>query len=323
MTQSNGKEGMLSRINWSDHMTEIGFLIVFVLAAILGWPNFLQPRNLITLLRQISYTGTLAVGMTLVIISGGFDLSVGSATAFTGGVAIFAMNAFGVDSTVGLVAGVLTALVFGTVLGAVNGFLVTRWRIAPFIATLGTMSIYRSLVIYFGQAGNIESQNSTYREIGSGVVLGLPVPVWLFFIIAILLHVFLTSTRSGRYICAVGANQQVARYSAITVWFYKFIPYAITGFTVGVAALMWSSRLNSINPSDCAGYELDAIAAVVIGGTPMTGGRGRIVGTVLGAIMLGIISNTLVLAGVSSYLQQAAKGLVIIAAVLLQFNKEK
>lgn len=322
MTETNSLRGRLSRFKLSEHTTELGFLVVFILAVILGWPNFLQLRNIVTLLRQVSYTGIIALGMTLVIISGGFDLSVGSMTAFTGGVAIFAMNAFGVDSSLGLIAGVLTALVFGTILGAVNGFLVTRFRIAPFIATLGTMSIYRSLVIYFGQAGNIESMNSSYREIGSGVILGLPVPVWLFFILAIFLHIFLTNTRSGRYICAVGANPQVARYSAIKVWLYKFIPYAITGLTVGVSALLWSSRLNSINPSDCAGYELDAIAAVVIGGTPMTGGRGRIIGTVLGAIMLGIISNTLVLAGVSSYLQQTAKGLVIIAAVLLQFNKD-
>ncbi len=311
------------KINWAEHTTLLGFLALFLLATILGWPNFLNPRNLITLLRQVSYTGIIALGMTLIIISGGFDLSVGSMTAFTGGVAIFAMNSFGVDSSLGLVAGVLTALVFGTILGAVNGFLVTRWRIAPFIATLGTMSIYRSLIIYFAKAGNIESMNSNYAEIGSGVILGLPVPVVLFFLLAVLLHIFLTNTRSGRYICAVGANAQVATYSAIKVLFFKFIPYAITGFTVGVTALLWSSRLNSINPSDCAGYELDAIAAVVIGGTPMTGGRGSVIGTVLGAIMLGIISNTLVLAGVSSYLQQAAKGFVIIAAVLLQYNKNK
>jgi len=183
------------------------------------------------------------------------------------------------------------------------------------------MSIYRSLVIYFAQAGNIESVNSGYGRIGSGVILGIPVPVWMFFIIAAILHVFLNHTRTGRYLCAVGANEQVARFSAIKVNLIRFVPYVITGFTVGVSAMLWSSRLNSMNPSDCAGYELDAIAAVVIGGTPMTGGRGSIIGTVIGAIMLGIINNMLVLAGVSSYLQQAAKGVVIIVAVLLQYRK--
>jgi len=317
VTLNEGKH----RFNWRNHTTLIGFLALFILAAILGWPNFLKSRNLITLLRQISYTGIIALGMTLIIISGGFDLSVGSMAAFSGGVAIFVMNAVGADTTFGIVAGVFTALVFATFLGSINGLLVTKLRIAPFIATLGTMSIYRSLVIYFAKAGNIESLNANYQVIGSGKILGLPVPVWMLFILAIVLHVFLNNTRTGRYICAVGANEQVAKYSAINVNFIRFIPYAITGFTVGVSAMLWSSRLNCINPSDCSGYELDAIAAVVIGGTPMTGGRGSVIGTVLGAIMLGIINNMLVLAGVSSYLQQAAKGLVIIVAVLLQYKK--
>lgn len=307
--------------NWRNHTTLIGFIALFLLASVMGWPYFLRSRNLITLLRQISYTGIISLGMTLIIISGGFDLSVGSMTAFAGGVAIFAMNSFGPGSSMGVAAGILTALVFATFLGAINGFLITKWRIAPFIATLGTMSIYRSLVIYFAQAGNIESINMSYGIIGSGSVLGLPVPVWMFFIIAGVLHVFLNHTRTGRYLCAVGANEQVARYSAININLIRFIPYAITGFTVGVSALLWSSRLNCVNPSDCSGYELDAIAAVVIGGTPMTGGRGSVIGTVLGAIMLGIINNMLVLAGVSSYLQLAAKGVVIIVAVLLQYKK--
>lgn len=307
--------------NWRNHTTLIGFLALFLIATIMGWPYFLRSRNLITLLRQISYTGIISLGMTLIIISGGFDLSVGSMTAFAGGIAIFAMNSFGPDSGMGIVAGIITAVVFATFLGAFNGFMITKWKIAPFIATLGTMSIYRSLVIYFAQAGNIESVNKGYARIGSGVILGIPVPVWMFFIIAAILHVFLNHTRTGRYLCAVGANEQVARFSAIKVNLIRFIPYMITGFTVGVTALLWSSRLNSMNPSDCAGYELDAIAAVVIGGTPMTGGRGSIIGTVIGAIMLGIINNMLVLAGVSSYLQQAAKGVVIIVAVLLQYRK--
>lgn len=311
----------IRNFNWRDHTTLIGFLGLFLLASILGWPNFLRMRNLITLLRQVSYTGIIALGMTLIIISGGFDLSVGSMTAFAGGVAIFAMNPFGPESGLGIVIAVLTAIAFAALLGTFNGLLVTKFRIAPFIATLGTMSIYRSLVIYFAQAGNIESISRNYRLIGSGVILGIPVPVWLFLLIAGVLHVFLNHTSTGRYLCAVGANEQVARYSAINVFKTRFIPYIITGFTVGVTAMLWSSRLNSINPSDCAGYELDAIAAVVIGGTPMTGGRGSIIGTVLGAIMLGIINNMLVLAGVSSYLQQAAKGVVIIVAVLLQYKK--
>jgi len=303
-----------------DHSTGIGFILLLVLATIVGWPNFLQMRNLMNILRQISYTGIIGLGMTLIIISGGIDLSVGSMAAFTGGITIFFLNIFPAGSPFAVAFSVLFAVVFGSFCGLFNGFLVTKGRIAPFIATLGTMSIFRSLIQYFSGAGNILSLNTIYPDVGSGVFIGIPVPVWVFLATAAILHIVLNNTRFGRYVCAVGANEQVARYSAINVSLIRLIPYVITGFTVGLTSLLWSSRLNCINPSDCAYYELDAIAAVVIGGTSMAGGKGTIIGTVLGAIMLGIINNMLVLGGVSSYLQQAAKGIVIIAAVLLQYN---
>ena len=307
---------------FSEHSTGMAFIILFILAIIVGWPNFLRIKNLVNILRQISYTGIIGLGMTMVIISGGIDLSVGSMTAFVGGITIFFLNLFPETSQFAVLAAGLFAVLFGAFSGLVNGVLVTKGRIAPFIATLGTMSIFRSLIQYFSGAGNILSENTVYPEVGAGSILGLPVPVWMFFIIAAILHIVLNNTRFGRYICAVGANEQVARYSAVQVLKVRLIPYIITGATVGVTALLWSSRLNSINSSDCIYYELDAIAAVVIGGTAMTGGKGTVIGTVLGAIMLGMINNMLVLGGVSSYLQQAAKGLVIIAAVLLQYNKK-
>jgi ribose transport system permease protein len=243
-------------------------------------------------------------------------------TAFTGGITIFFLNLFPGDSVLAVILSVLFSVVFGAFCGLFNGLLVTKGRIAPFIATLGTMSIFRSLIQYFSGAGNILSENTVFPEIGSGVFIGIPVPVWVFLITAVVLHVLLNDTRFGRYVCAVGANEQVARYSAVSVQTIKLIPYIITGFTAGMTALLWSSRLNCINPSDCASYELDAIAAAVIGGTSMSGGKGTIIGTVMGAIMLGIINNMLVLGGVSSYLQQAAKGFVIIVAVLLQYNNK-
>lgn len=317
-----GKIGKyITSFSFSEHSTGMGFLFLFVLAVIVGWPNFLQIKNLVNILRQISYTGIIGLGMTMIIISGGIDLSVGSMTAFVGGITILFLNLFPGLGHLGVALAAIFAILFGAFCGLFNGLLVTKGRIAPFIATLGTMSIFRSLIQYFSGAGNILSQNSAYPEVGAGVLLGLPVPVWMFFIIAALLHVLLNNTRYGRYVCAVGANEQVARYSAVQVKLVKLIPYVITGATVGVTALLWSSRLNSINSSDCVYYELDAIAATVIGGTSMSGGKGTIIGTVLGAIMLGMINNMLVLGGVSSYLQQAAKGLVIIAAVLLQYNK--
>jgi ribose transport system permease protein len=202
--------------------------------------------------------------------------------------------------------------------------MVTKGRIAPFIATLGTMAIFRSLILYFSKAANIESSNTEFIKFGPAHILGISLPVWVFFILAVLIHLLLNNTRFGRYMCAVGANEQVARYSAINVQLVKLIPYAITGFTVAVSSMLWGSRINGIQPSQVGqGFELEAIAAVVIGGTSMSGGKGTIVGTVLGAIMLGMINNMLVLGGVSSFLQQAARGLVIIVAVLLQYNSNK
>jgi ribose transport system permease protein len=315
--------GYFKNFKWSEHSTGLGFILLFILAAIVGWPNFLQLRNLLNIFRQQSYTGIIALGMTLIIISGGIDLSVGSMMAFVGGITIYLMNLFP-DSGLGVLVAIIFALIFGTFCGFVNGFLVTKGRIAPFIATLGTMSIFRSLIQYFSGASNIVSKNTFYPGFGSAFFLGIPVPVWVFIILALFSHLLLNNTRLGRYVCAVGANEQVARYSAINVQITRLIPYAITGFTVGVTALLWSSRINCIQASgDGTGYELEAIAAVVIGGTSMSGGKGTIIGTVMGAIMLGMINNMLTLGGVSSFLQQAARGLVIIAAVLLQYNKNK
>jgi ribose transport system permease protein len=226
------------------------------------------------------------------------------------------------------VAGTLIAVVFCLVLGCVcgflNGFMVTTGHIAPFIATLGTMAIFRSLIQYFSGAANILSVSEVYPLFGPAEFFFIPVPVWVFLILTAALHLLLNNTRFGRYVCAVGANEQVARYSAININLIKLIPYIITGFTVAVSALLWSSRINCIHSSgDGNGYELEAIAAVVIGGTAMTGGKGSVIGTLMGAIMLGMINNMLVLGGVSSFLQQAARGLVIIAAVLLQYKNTK
>jgi ribose transport system permease protein len=313
--------GYAARFKWSEHSTGLAFVLLFVFSSIVGWPTFLSIGNLLNIVKQASYTGIIGLGMTLIIISGGIELSVGSMMAFVGGIGIYFLNLFPGDSFLAVVLTVLFVLAFGAVCGFVNGFMVTKGRIAPFIATLGTMAIFRSLIQYFSGAANILSRNTVYPRFGPASVLGIPVPVWVFAILAVAFHLLLNNTRFGRYICAVGANEQVARYSAININLIKLVPYMITGFTVAVSALLWSSRINCIHSSgDGSGYELEAIAAVVIGGTSMSGGKGTIVGTFLGAIMLMMINNMLVLGGVSSFLQQAARGLVIIAAVLLQYN---
>ena len=323
---------MIKNFKWSEHSTLLGFILLLFLGTFVSWaaegfrgvPIFITPSNLLMVFRQVSYTGIIALGMTLIIISGGIDLSVGSMTAFVGGTAIFLLNRFPPNSLSAVFITLLFALAMGTFCGFINGFMVTKGRIAPFIATLGTMAIFRSLILYFSGASNILSINTEFIKFGPAQFLGVSLPVWVFLILAILMHLLLNNTRFGRYICAVGANEQVARYSAINVQLMKLIPYAITGFMVGVTAMLWGSRINGIQSSQVGqGYEMDAIAAVVIGGTLMSGGKGTIVGTVLGAIMLGMINNMLVLGGVSSFLQQAARGLVIIVAVLLQYNRNK
>lgn len=230
--------GYFKHFRLSEHATGVGFLLLFVLATIVGWPTFLQFRNLTNILRQISYTGIIGLGMTLIIISGGIDLSVGSMTAFTGGITIFFLNLFPTDSVLAVILASVFSLAFGSVCGLFNGLLVTKGRIAPFIATLGTMSIFRSLIQYFSGAGNILSVNDHYAYIGSAVYLGIPFPAWVFIGVAVILHILLNDTRFGRYACAVGANEQVARYSAIKVQLIKLIPYIITGFTAGVSALL-------------------------------------------------------------------------------------
>ena len=312
---------MSKKFDFTKYAPLVALTILVVISAFAS-PYFLQRQNLLNILRQISYTGVIGLGMTFVIISGGIDLSVGSAVAFAGGLTVLTLNYFGGEVTA-IILAILAGVVVGILTGIFNGAVVTKGKIAPFIVTLGTMSIFRSLTLYIANAGEFRSASSQYPIIGSGSWLGIPIPVWIFLVLAALFHILLNNTRFGRYVCAVGSNERVAIYSAIKVNLIKFITYGITGFTVGVTAIMLSSRLNSISSTN-AGifYELDAIAAVVIGGTSMSGGSGTIHGTVIGAIILGIINNMLNMLGVSPYLQGTVKGLVIILAVLLQYKKK-
>ncbi|HEW92583.1 MAG TPA: ABC transporter permease [Thermotogaceae bacterium] len=300
----------------------IALAALFIISGIAN-PIFFRPLNIMNILRQISYVGTIALGMTFVIISGGIDLSVGSLMALLGGIMIIVINQFG-----GNVLAILIAMVVGAglsvVLGFGTGLLITKGKIAPFIATLGTMAIYRSLVLYFANGGEYRSISSIYPKIGGGKIpLGesffIPTPVIIFFVYAIICHIILDKTRFGRYVYAIGSNESAAIYSAIKVDRVKTMTYMIVGFSVFLTSLMLSSRMNSVSSTSAGlGFELDAIAAVVIGGTSMKGGRGWIWGTVFGAIILGIINNMLNLLNVSPYLQGAVKGLVIIGAVLIQ-----
>ncbi len=313
---------VLRKVNFERYGPFIALLVLFGISAIAS-PYFLQIRNLTNILRQVSYTGIIALGMTFVIISGGIDLSVGSMTALLGGIAIWVLN--GLGGGVGAIfAAILAAVLAGSAAGALNGFVITKWRVAPFIVTLGTMSIFRSLILFASNASVVRSTSSIYPELGMGYFIGLPIPVWIMLLLAAAFHVVLYHTRFGRYLCAVGSNERVAAYAAIkTVW-VKFFSYVIVGGTVGISAILLSSRLNSVGSTNAgSSYELDAIAAVIIGGTSLSGGSGSIVGTLIGAIILGIVNNMLNLLGVSPYLQGTVKGLVIIGAVLIQRGRRR
>ncbi len=313
----------LDRQRLQSLMPLVALVVLFVASALISRSvgygrEFLQPGNLLNILRQSSYSGIVALGMTFVIIGGGIDLSVGSMMAFVGVLAVSTLNAAGGGyGAVALTAG--TAVALGLAFGTANGLIITKGRIAPFIVTLGSMSIFRSLALWQRQGGMILSQSDVFEPLGSSSLLGVPTPIWIWMALALAASVLLNRTRYGRHICAVGSNEKVAQYSAIRVDRTRVASYAIVGAMVGVSAVLWTARLNSMSSTNFGkDVELDAIAAAVIGGTPLTGGRGSIWGTSIGAIILGMINNMLNMAGVDVYLQGTVKGAVIIAAVLIQ-----
>lgn len=280
--------------------------------------SFRNPANLMNIARQVSYSGILALGMTLVIAGGGIDLSAGSLVAFCGVVALEAMKrASACSAGVQFAVMVITALVCGIAGGAVNGALVNWGRIPPFIATLGTLSIFRSLAVFQADAGLVMADNARLDAFCSGWT-----PLLVMLAVAAALAHLLRNTPLGWHICAVGASERASTYAAISVRRVRFLTYSIIGALCGVSAFLLAGRLSSISSTGSgAAYELDAIAAVIIGGTPMTGGKASIWGTLAGIFILGIIANILDLWSISANLQGTVKGLVIILAVLFQFQK--
>ncbi len=301
-------------------------LVILTVASSLLSPYFLQWQNLLNILRQVSYTGIIALGMTFVIVSGGIDLSVGSMAAFVGSLGVLALNQVaGGEAPQGLAvaAAMVVGLASGLACGFANGLLITKGRIAPFIVTLGTMALFRSLSLYMADAGEFRSSSPLFGSLGSSALLRIPLPVLVMVALAALLSFVFRRTRYGRYVRAVGSNARVARYSAIDVDRTRLLAYTLSGLMVGISAVLIAMRFNSVGSSTLGiNYELDAIAAVIIGGTSMAGGRGTVWGTVIGAITLGVINNMLNMVGISPYLQGTVKGLVIIGAVFIQRQRQ-
>lgn len=313
-------------INWKRVRDSGGVwiaLAVFLAAAMISNASFRSPQNLVNITRQVSYSGIIALGMTFVIAAGGIDLAVGSLFALAGVVSLFAMNAAGASEAAQLAAGFGAALGVGVAGGALNGVMVGAARIQPFIVTLGTMSIFRSLALYFANAGLVSSNNALYGRVVSAELAGIPLPTLVLLALTAALAAVLTRTRFGRHVCAVGSNERVARYSAIRTGAVKFWTYVLVGGLAGLSAFLLGGRLNSVSSSGAGMlYELDAIAAVIIGGTAMTGGKATVPGTLAGVLLLGIVSNVLDMWGVSVNLQGTVKGLVIIIAVLIQYKRK-
>ena len=307
----------------------LGLVFLVILGGSLN-DNFLTSNNIYNVLTRSSFIGIIAVGMTFVIISGGIDLSVGSMAALISGVMIMVMNAaldsFGASWLV-VIIGMGASLLLGLLAGLVQGLLITRGRIEPFIVTLGTLGIYRSVVTFLANGGTISldlALRGVYRPVYYGTFLTVPWPVWVFALTAIVGSVILHRTRFGRYIYAIGSNENVARYSAIPVDWVKTWAYVILGLCVSLATIIYVPRLGSASGSTGLLWELEAIAAVIIGGTALKGGSGHIWGTVAGAILLSTIGNVLNLTSIiSEYLNGAVQGLIIILAVFLQRNRDR
>nr|WP_248306302.1 ABC transporter permease [Devosia oryzisoli] len=306
----------------------VGPLLALVLLVLLGISlneNFLSYNNITNVLARSSFIGIIAIGATFVITAGGLDLSVGSMAAVVAGVMIIVMNALipsmGVSVGVVLI-GMLAGLAVGGAAGIGNGLMVTRGRIEAFIVTLGTMGIFRSLVTFLADGGTLSLNFNVadlYRPVYYNGILGVPWPIIVFALVAIGGEIVMRRTAFGRYCAAIGSSEQVSRYSSINVDNVRLITYIVQGILVGVAVLLYVPRLGSASSTTGVLWELEAIAAVIIGGTTLKGGYGRIWGTVVGVIILGLIGNILNLQSfISPYLNGAFQGVIIILAVLLQ-----
>lgn len=306
----------------------VALLLLIVLGASLNG-DFLDASNITNVVARSSFIGVIAVGATFVITSGGLDLSVGAMAALIAGAMILVINALVPRLGVGwpvVLAGMAAGLALGAVAGFGNGLLVTRGRIEAFIVTLGTMGIFRSTVTYLANGGTLSLNfdvRDIYRPVYYGGVFGIPWPIVAFAVVALLGELAMRRTRFGRHCAAIGSSEQVARYSAVHVDRVRLVTYVLQGVLVAVATLLYVPRLGSASSTTGVLWELEAIAGVIIGGTTLRGGYGRVWGTVIGVLILSLIDNILNLTNiVSPYLNGAFQGIIIILAVLLQRNRK-
>lgn len=298
-------------INLQRFGLSIAFVALIVALALLS-PAFLTPENLLNVARQVSINAIIAAGMTFVILTAGIDLSVGSTLALAG-----AIMAGVLKGGAAIAAGLLTGLAVGAGFGIINGLAVAYGRVAPFIVTLATLTIARGLTLVYTGGRPISDLGAAFDWLGEGDLFGIPLPVIIMALVFVTSYVVLSQMVVGRYVYAIGGNAEAARLSGVDVKRYTVLVYGLSGLLAAVSAVILTARLDSAQPTAGSGYELDAIAAVVLGGTTLMGGEGSIGGTLLGAFLIGVLNNGLNLLDVSSFYQQVVKGIVILLAVLL------
>ncbi len=309
---------------WGQYSIIVVFVGVIIMASLILGDTFFDGQNFLNILRNNAILGILSLGMAFVIVSGNIDLSIGSSLVAVGALTIMITNTFGAMfppelSWLAIVISIVAALIFGGTFGALSGVIITKGRVPSFIVTLGFMSIYRSVSMYFMKGGGFFSNVPAFKQISNSDLFGIPLPIIYFAIIAVICYYISKHTKFGRYVYAVGSNEKATRLSGINTDRVKILTFILMGIMVALAVVVETSRMNSINATSSGqGYELNAIAAVVIGGVSMNGGKGSIVGVIFGVLLLGIISNILNIAGVDVFLVNAIKGTLVILAVLLQ-----
>lgn len=316
MKKADNKAKRLIRDVWNDYSVSVVFVILISLCGIMA-PTFFKWNNFMAIFRNCSAVGIIALGMTFVIIAGGIDLSIGSNFAACGVILVILQGQIGLP----LALCVLITCVFGALTGFVNGAIIAKAKLPPFIVTLATQVFLRSVVKYVTNGATIRGvKDEFFTGIGNGNLIGnFPLPFAIFLVVAILMHILLSKTKFGTYVYAVGGNEMTAKYTGIKVDQTKIMTYMLIGLMAALAATIEVSRMASVSPTvSGVDYELEAVTSAIVGGTSFNGGKGKIAGTVLGAIILFIITNMIIHLNVSAYLSGAVKGIVILVAVLLQ-----
>lgn len=325
------KQKKIMGLSFSAFMSKYGIVVIFLgLCIIMSFvsPAFRTMRNITNVIRQVSIIGILSIGVTFCIITGGIDLSSGSLIALISViVASFSQNAVNPSQPISIVMPILLSIVLslllGTLLGSVNGSLHAYGKIPPFIATLGMMTVARGAAALITAGRPVGDLKDTFTYIGTGKIIGIPIPIWVYLIVGIVAHILLSRTKFGRHVFAIGGNEQASRICGINVEKTLVKVYAFAGLMSAVSAILLTARTSAGNPTYGLSYELDAIASTVIGGTSLSGGTGSIPFCIIGALIIGVLNNSMDLLSVNAYWQQIAKGIIIVSAVLIDARKQK